>query len=313
MTAPSAPDDLLARCLATIPATATVKPSAPRLSVGDGSRKRLAWLSLAATVPVVTMLAILPANRLLEKSHALQQTADVPISPERVDYVRAHVNRWMIYTQDTNRIQVVRDGETRHILDRKRGMIYQVLRYHDDAKKVTGDWNQLSLPDGKQYVVQGNTISRGHLGSRFNQVFDITVDALLKHGAIQGFNNIDSSVQGKNIRAKSFLPFATSGKTAILEVTQYVIPKGGTDIFVSGKSTKVLDIVRERLLVGKSRRVERMSYYLCNPSGERDAPCAKTKVYSATFDYSRAPGEERDLDPRRFPRLSKTAKPVDKS
>lgn len=61
-TVPQPPDDLLARCLATIPQTATRKPTPVRLFPDAGSRKRLAWLTVAAAIPVVTVLAVLPVK-----------------------------------------------------------------------------------------------------------------------------------------------------------------------------------------------------------------------------------------------------------
>ncbi|MBC7807836.1 MAG: hypothetical protein H7145_17015 [Akkermansiaceae bacterium] len=88
------PADLLARCLATIPQSATTQTSMPRLFPDAGSRKRLAWLTIAAAVPVVTVLGVLPVKQWLDSEHheksAQEQT--FPAKNETVPYVRIH--RW---------------------------------------------------------------------------------------------------------------------------------------------------------------------------------------------------------------------------
>ena len=60
----SPPPDFLERCLSTVPADATYRTNAaPRPRPDPASRKRLTWLVVAAAVPVITVLAVLPAKR----------------------------------------------------------------------------------------------------------------------------------------------------------------------------------------------------------------------------------------------------------
>lgn len=83
------PPDLLERCLSTIPASATYRPAAPRPRPDGASRKRLLWLGVAAAVPVITVLAVLPAKRWFDARNSVrsqnieQKTEPKIVTPPR--------------------------------------------------------------------------------------------------------------------------------------------------------------------------------------------------------------------------------------
>lgn len=80
--APDAPPaNLLARCLDTIPQAATQKINVPRPSPDAGSRKRLAWLTVAAAIPVVTVLAVLPVKHRMNMSRTPPRSAQTSPQP----------------------------------------------------------------------------------------------------------------------------------------------------------------------------------------------------------------------------------------
>ncbi len=121
---PNPPTDLLTRCLETIPALATAKPAAPRLFLDAGSQRRLGWLSLAAAVPVLTVLAILPtAKWLASLSH--DKTTKKATATEPVPYIRIH--KW--------ERQLMRNGLTEPD--------YRVVIY--DQKQGRSEWQTDSL------------------------------------------------------------------------------------------------------------------------------------------------------------------------
>ncbi len=85
------PSDLLSRCLSTIPDTATYRTPAPRPLPDAASRKRLAWLTVAAAVPVITVLAVLPAKLWLSyNSVSSRKKSEILQKLNATKYVRIH-------------------------------------------------------------------------------------------------------------------------------------------------------------------------------------------------------------------------------
>ena len=160
-TEPHVPTDLLRRCLSTIPATATAKPSAPRLLLGDGSRKRLAWLSVAAAVPVVTVLAVLPVRRWVA-ARSMSQNDVTETTPESISYVR--VESWRtIASANPKRTKAGWDiisprMYTVTVLDRAKGIFE--MRTTNDYRTPSKDFDSqsLRLPDGSTYHRMANKI-----------------------------------------------------------------------------------------------------------------------------------------------------------
>lgn len=157
--APNPPADLLARCLDTIPQSATQKINVPRPSPDAGSRKRLAWLTVAATVPVLTVLAILP-TRLWQQTHQ-RVTADT------LEYVRVHKTILALADSTPNQTRWNREVVTVTIMDAKRGVVIYTASPDtwqpvSPKGKQKGIWQaKLTLPDGKQYHFTNNVFSEG--------------------------------------------------------------------------------------------------------------------------------------------------------
>ncbi len=177
---PKPPDDLLARCLATIPETATLKPVAPRLSPDAGSRRRLTWLVAAATVPVVTVLAILPAKIWSENRGIEQPRAESGMKVRAVSYCSALTVR-----REPNAVATrPEDWYTDHVI-----VIQQVWHKdkgrHTSGGRVEGDKNMLAgkflwssdvaleLPDGTVYQRLANAVRTGKkTPAYFRQIID---------------------------------------------------------------------------------------------------------------------------------------------
>ena len=303
--APNPPADLLARCLETIPATA-IKSSVPRFYPDAGSRKRLAWLAAVAAVPVITMLAVLPAKHLIEQHHSRSDTSAVPATPERLSYVRANVSRWVIHTDNPTRLQVQLRGETLQILDRERGMLFRVLRYRNEIQAVAGKWSQLVLPNGKHYIVANNTLMDDELVGEYNDTFNVNVSQLLSAEALE-----EHVVGYKPI--KVFSRSSSKGNNGErVDTIHYEILKGSMGNLVSGRARRPLRISRERVLAAGSPVVKKVSYFLHTSDGSHSKVSqVKLPIYSVTFDYVREPGEERYYVPHQFLRLAKQAKRID--
>lgn len=75
---PDPPRNLLTRCLETIPRDTTQVLMRPRLSLELPSRTRLRWLALAAAIPAITVLAIVP----IHKYFAVRSVETVTAKPE---------------------------------------------------------------------------------------------------------------------------------------------------------------------------------------------------------------------------------------
>ncbi|MBC8138609.1 MAG: hypothetical protein H8F28_22240, partial [Fibrella sp.] len=130
-TVPMPPDDLLARCLDTIPAATTIEANTDsvsgesgnrtsRLSLDTASRRRLLWLGGAAAVPVLSLLFILPIHRMNNSETSLKQDVLSPSKNASVPYVRIH--KW--------ERQMMRDGLTTPD--------YRVVIY--DGKRGRSEW-----------------------------------------------------------------------------------------------------------------------------------------------------------------------------
>lgn len=304
-TAPNPPADLLLRCLATIPQEATRKPAAPRLFPDAGSRRRLNWLTTAAAVPVITLLAVLPIKRLIEQQRSLSHTSTAPAIPGRLSYVRAHVYRWEIQTDDPKRLAVQRTGETLQILDRERGMLYRVLRYRQENKAVAGKWSQLSLPNGKQYVVAYNTLGEDKLGGDYNATFDVNVSLLLNAEALE------ESMMGDTRYKVLSQTSSKDNNGERVDTLHYVIPEGTTGPLLAGRALRPFRISRQQVSAAGSPLVKKVSYFLHTSDGSHSKVSpVKILIYSADFYYVREPGEERYYVPHQFLRLAKQAKHI---
>ncbi|MBC8142839.1 MAG: hypothetical protein H7Y38_15550, partial [Armatimonadetes bacterium] len=157
-TEPVPPPDFLQSCLSTIPDAATYRTPAPRPFPDAASRKRLAWLSVAAAVPIVTVLAVLPAKLLREMKQ------NVPSQP--LEYVRIHTTLSTMREDGRLKDEVVKVT----IMDTNRGVVtYSATPGTWQPVSPVGKqerfWEaSLTLLDGKQYRFKNDKFSTNNPG-----------------------------------------------------------------------------------------------------------------------------------------------------
>ncbi|MBC7807833.1 MAG: hypothetical protein H7145_17000 [Akkermansiaceae bacterium] len=166
----SPPADLLARCLSTIPQTAKIKATAPRLSPDAVSRKRLAWLGVGAAIPAVTVLVVLPVrNHLASKGGTFdgnksQAAATEPryvipycksISVNRqASFDGPDANHW--YTGKTFASQSEWEvGRGRRVTS---GTLIERLPNSLSGDYIWGKGGMLETPDGTVYTRTGDSV-----------------------------------------------------------------------------------------------------------------------------------------------------------
>lgn len=162
LTPPAPPADLLARCLETIPATATTARG-QRFIPDRASRARLRWLSVAAAVPACALLVVLPVRKWLSsKQEATVQTVETPLQNQTdrrhqknhgappVPYVRVH----SFHQQRMQNGQTTPPDYRVFIYDKNRGKCewqtdarYETIKTPDDNTPFA----EITVPHGKGY------------------------------------------------------------------------------------------------------------------------------------------------------------------
>lgn len=180
---PRPPDDLLARCLATIPHTATRKPVPVRLFPDAGSRKRLAWLTVAAAVPVVTVLAVLPMKHWNDNKNsgtieALAETKTGTVSFCSSIKTYREKNR---YSRNASEWYTDRAIVVQKVWQKDKGF-YATGGTVENVELLSGNytWNKyanLESPDGTIYQRSGEKVE---VTKRVPDHFRYTVDSITR-------------------------------------------------------------------------------------------------------------------------------------
>ena len=166
-TCPNPPANLLRRCLATIPESAVRRPERARLSLELPSRSRLKWLSMTAAIPIVTVLAIVPAQHYLNARPRAKQEA---IESSRkttagVGTIRGFQAVSDFATERSYRTRSRWAGPWKHsidVWDSKRGHYSGTCDQKDASTDDLRRQSKLETPDGDIYSRSGDKVVKWH-------------------------------------------------------------------------------------------------------------------------------------------------------